>query len=73
MNDRSKKSATRQQVLIVNDLSGNTKSYKPATCSPFLSLNAIVANFDHLCRAGVNRAGTAAKARAVKQMLNAKC
>jgi hypothetical protein len=36
MDDRSGKSATRQQVLIVNDLAGNTKSYKPATCCSFL-------------------------------------
>jgi hypothetical protein len=66
-------------MLIVNDLGRNTISYKPVTCYSFLALIAIVAIFDHLCRAGVpmsgwagvNRAGTAAKARAVKQMLNA--
>jgi type II secretory pathway pseudopilin PulG len=33
--DRSGKSATRQQMLIVNDLAGNTKSNKPATCCSF--------------------------------------
>jgi len=70
-------------VLIVKDLAGNKIGNKPATdrqhFAPFLALITIVAIFDHYCRAGgpmsgwagVNRAGTAAKARAVKQMPNA--
>jgi mannose/fructose-specific phosphotransferase system component IIA len=36
MYDRSGKSATRQQVLIINDLVGNTKGNRAATCCPFL-------------------------------------
>jgi hypothetical protein len=35
MGDRSGKSATSATSLIVNDLAGNTKSYKPATCCSF--------------------------------------
>jgi hypothetical protein len=53
MDDKSKKPATPQQSLIVNDLARNTRCYKVATCSSFSSLIAFVANIDHLCRAGV--------------------
>jgi hypothetical protein len=35
MDDGSKKSATRQQMLIVNDLAGNTKGNTAATCCSF--------------------------------------
>ena len=72
MDDTSGKPATPQQSLIINDLARNTTRYRPATCYSFLALITIMANFDHLCRAGlpmsgwagVNRAGTAAKGRA---------